>query len=75
MEFRQTSKSRSSPNLVIFYLKGCVVVSCPKGNVWLHFEPWEATTGGSRGGEGGAAAPPPPPPLSPEGGADFFLYI
>ena len=20
----------------------CVMVSCPKGNVWLHFEPWEA---------------------------------
>ena len=26
----------------IFYLKGCVVVSCPKGDVWLHFELWEA---------------------------------
>ena len=34
---------RSSPTLVIFYLKGCVVVPCPKGNVWLNFEPWEAT--------------------------------
>ena len=41
-EFRQTSRGRSSPTFVIFYLKSCVVVSCPKGNVWLHFEPWEA---------------------------------
>ena len=41
-EFRQTPRGRSSPTLVILYLKGCVVVSCPKGNVWLHFEPWEA---------------------------------
>ena len=36
-EFRQTSRGRSSPTFVIFYLKGRVVVSCPKGNVWLHF--------------------------------------
>ena len=36
-EFQQTSRGRSPPSLVIFYLKGCVVVSFPKGNVWLHF--------------------------------------
>ena len=34
-------RGRSSLTLVIFYLKGCVVVSCPKGDVWLHFELWE----------------------------------
>ena len=38
-EFRQISRGRSSHTLVIFYLKGCVAVSCLKGNVWLHFEP------------------------------------
>ena len=37
-----TSRGRSYSTLVIFYLKGCVVVSCPKGDVWLHFELWEA---------------------------------
>ena len=37
-EFRQTFRGRFSPTLIIFYLKGCVVVSCPKGNAWLHFE-------------------------------------
>ena len=42
-EFRQTPRGSSSPILVIFYLKGCVVVSCPKGGVWLHFEPREVT--------------------------------
>ena len=35
-------RGRYSPTLVILYLKSCVVVSCPKGDVWLHFEPWEA---------------------------------
>ena len=42
-EFRQTPRGRSYPTLVIFYPKGCVVVSCPKGSVWLHFEPREVT--------------------------------
>ena len=42
-EFRQTPRGRSSPTSVILYPKGCVVVSCPKGDVWLHFEPREAT--------------------------------
>ena len=37
-EFRQTSRSSSSPTLVIFYPKGCVAVSFPKGDVWLQFE-------------------------------------
>ena len=44
-EFRRTSRGRSSPTLVNFYLKGFVVMSCPKGNVWLHFEPWEVALG------------------------------
>ena len=26
-----------------FAFKGRVVVSCPMGNVWLQFEPWEIT--------------------------------
>ena len=30
-EFQQTPRGRYSPTLVIFYLKGCVVVSYPKG--------------------------------------------
>ena len=42
-EFRQTPRDKSSPTLVIFYPKGCVVVSCPKGGVWLHFELREVT--------------------------------
>ena len=42
-EFRQIPIGRYSLTLVIFYPKGCVVVLFPKGNVWLHFEPWEAT--------------------------------
>ena len=42
-EFRQTPRGRSSATLVTFYPKGCVVVFCPKGNVWLHFELWEVT--------------------------------
>ena len=36
------SRCRSPLTLVIFYLKSCVVVFCPKGDVWLHFELWEA---------------------------------
>ena len=38
-EFRQAPRGRSSPTLVTFYPKGCVVVVFPKGNVWLLFEP------------------------------------
>ena len=42
MEFQQTLRGRSSPTLVILYLKGRVAVSCLEGDVWLHFELWEA---------------------------------
>ena len=33
-EFRQTPRGRSSPTLVIFYPKGCVVVILPLGEMF-----------------------------------------